>query len=196
MDIVYSHAYMTIAAASGVSANAGLPGVRPGSRGIPVYLVIALGGVPFGFLRSRPTFQSAISSSHVRTRARTSRSDYSRDDASTSLLSKSFSTATAFGAPEADFSHKGYRVHEANLLHRLRRTEERYHAGGSDKDFTPFAYRRLIEEYTASNLSYPEDILDAFAGLAAVLRSELVRKGHSGVLLHGIPEHKIENYLL
>jgi hypothetical protein len=58
MDIVYSHAYMTIAAASGVSANAGLPGVRPGFRGIPVYPVIALGGVPFGFLRSRPTFQS------------------------------------------------------------------------------------------------------------------------------------------
>lgn len=92
--------------------------------------------------------------------------------------------------------YRGYRVHEANPLHRLRRTEERYHAGGSDKDFTPFAYRRLIEEYTASNLSYPGDILDAFAGLAAVLQSELVRKGHSGVLLHGIPEHKIENYLL
>lgn len=29
-----------------------------------------------------------------------------------------------------------------------------------------------------------------------MLRSELVRKGHSGVLLHRIPEHKIENYLL
>lgn len=50
---------MTIVAASGVSANVGLPGVRPGSRGIPVYPVIAL-GVPFGLLRSRPTFQSAL----------------------------------------------------------------------------------------------------------------------------------------
>ena len=58
---------------------------------------------------------------------------------------------------------------------------------------SPFACRRLVEEYTASNLSYPEDILDAFAGLAAVLRSELVR---NEALLHGIPEHKIENYLL
>ena len=61
---------------------------------------------------------------------------------------------------------------------------------------SPFACRRLVEEYTASNLSYPEDILDAFAGLVAVLRSELVRNGHNGALLHGIPEHKIENYLL
>lgn len=58
---------MTIVAASGVSANAGLPG----SRGIPVYPAIALGGVQFGFLRSRLTFQSALSSSHVRTRALT-----------------------------------------------------------------------------------------------------------------------------
>ena len=71
MDIVYSHAYMTIVAASGVSANAGLPGVRPGSRGIPVYPAIALGGVQIGFSRSRLTFQSALSSSHVRTRTLT-----------------------------------------------------------------------------------------------------------------------------
>lgn len=202
MDIVYSHAYMTIVAASGASANAGLPGVRPGSRGIPAYPVIALGGVPFGFLRSRPTFQSALSSSHVRTRAWTfqerllaRRCLYFFTEQVFFYCNSAFE-AEAFGAPEVDFSHKGYRVHEANPLHRLRRTEESYHAGRWDKDFTPFAYRRLVEEYTASNLSYPEDILDAFAGLAAVLRSELARKGHSGVLLHGIPEHKIENYLL
>ena len=44
--------------------------------------------------------------------------------------------AEAFGAPEVDFSHREYRAHEANPLHCLRRTEERYHAGGSDKDFT------------------------------------------------------------
>lgn len=143
-----------------------------------------------------------FSSSHVRTRAWTfqerllSRRCLYFFTEQVFFYCNSAFEAEAFGALEVDFSHKGYRAHEANPLHRLRRTEERYHAGGSDKDFTPFAYRRLVEEYTAGNLSYPEDILDAFAGLAAVLRNELVRNGHSGVLPHGIPEHKIENYLL
>lgn len=141
MDIVYSHAHMTIVAASGVSANAGLASVQ----------------VPVAYQCIRPLLWAAFHSAsyapdqhsrahfqaHIFERERGPfRSDCSRDDASTSLLSKSFYCnsafeAEAFGAPEVDFGHKGYRVHEANPLHCLRRTEERYHAGGSDKDFTP-----------------------------------------------------------
>ena len=128
-------AYMTIVAASGVSANVGLPGVRLGSRGIPVYPVIPLSGVPFGFLRSRPTFQSALSSPHVRTRAWTfqerllaKRCLYFFTEQVFFYCNSAFE-AEVFGAPEVDYSHKGYRVREANPSHRLRRTEERYHAG-------------------------------------------------------------------
>jgi hypothetical protein len=34
MDLVYGAAYLTIVAATGTDANAGLPGLRPGTRGI------------------------------------------------------------------------------------------------------------------------------------------------------------------
>ena len=57
MDLVYSGAYLTILAATGTDAHAGLPGLWPGTRGIPQPVEEILPGLRLAF---KPKYQDYI----------------------------------------------------------------------------------------------------------------------------------------
>lgn len=65
MDLIYGAAYLTIIAATGTDANAGLPGVYPGTRQVPQLIEEVLPGLR---LASKPSGLSHITNIH-RTRA-------------------------------------------------------------------------------------------------------------------------------
>jgi hypothetical protein len=60
VDLVYAGAYLTIMAASGVDANAGLPGLRPGTRGITQPVEEVLPGLRLAF---KPKYQDYLQGS-------------------------------------------------------------------------------------------------------------------------------------
>ncbi|KAF2810997.1 uncharacterized protein BDZ99DRAFT_292955 [Mytilinidion resinicola] len=57
------------------------------------------------------------------------------------------------------------------------------------------AYRSVVEQYTESKLSYPGDILSAFAGIAALMEQALEHQGCISTITYGLPEHNIYEFL-
>lgn len=162
MAQTYSKAYVTIVAAHGSDANAGLPGVQPSSRKV-----------------FQPTFtlghDTFILAQHSRTvmlensKWITRRWTYQEQALSTRLL--------VFTERQASFfCHKGYRAedeHDGGDCIELQFPGDRMcgtaHYAGTNSVQNTITFSSILRQYLQRQLSHPEDIEAAFAGIASAL---------------------------
>lgn len=196
MDQVYSSAFATIVALSGSDAAGGLPGVKPGTRPHPTGANFTVSDRS-PTLELNPTstdlekIQIIVNSSPL-----TLTLDSSVwNTRGWTFQERVLSTRCIYIADEAIFfqCRKEIRRCEAdhergelarapaltvldNPLHELRRLEERLvdnesgEVGDAPLRVVFYAYKGLVEGYTARELTFPGDVLNAFAGVFSVVR--------------------------
>ncbi|KAH9482132.1 hypothetical protein JR316_0004227 [Psilocybe cubensis] len=175
MDLIYGAAYLTIIAATGGDANAGLPGVRPGTRKIPQLIEEIYPGLR---LANRPSDLAHIPNIH-RTRAWTYQE--------LRFAKRSLS----FIGGQAVFQCCSYNWREDVVF------EDRSWYLTSNRSRTVelpnkiFELESMIYGYSGLSLTNEEDIYDAFAGLARFFRTKL-----GSNLCHGIPDTDFDWFLL
>ncbi|PPQ95893.1 hypothetical protein CVT26_015579 [Gymnopilus dilepis] len=176
MDLVYGGGYLTIIAATGEDAHAGLPGVRPGTRGTE-QTIVEIG----------PSFRLAFSPKSQ---------DYMR-------TSKYFRRGWTF--QEQQFTKRSLLFIGGQVVYRCMRTEQwredlvvehrdsKYgtiaRQDGANDDIRQ--YEKLIETYSTMSLTKESDIYHAFAGMIGYLKAELRAN-----LCHGIPDAYFDWFLL
>lgn len=187
MDIIYSSAILTIAAASGNDADAGLAGWHTKPRAF-IQLVERVQGLS---LANRPTtFDKKIDESSWNTRAWTLQERilssrvlfvadqrcfftcHHRPDAYMESVDDTESSLTAKPIPAliSDYSR--------NLIQ-------------SSRTVNVLSYSRTVQAYTSRQLTYASDILQAFEGVAARFRP-LFRSD----LLFAIPRSELDSQIL
>ncbi|PPQ96059.1 hypothetical protein CVT26_004691 [Gymnopilus dilepis] len=176
MDLVYGGAYLTIMAATGTDANAGLPGLRPGTRGTTQPIEEVLPELRLGFRES-----------HL---------NYLND-------ATYFTRAWTF--QEQRFTKRTLLFIGGQVVYQCRRTnawredvffEERTAKFGSvashDRDINDIGqYEGLIQSYSGLSLTFDTDIYHGFAGLARYFSTALRAE-----LCHGIPDAYFDWFLL
>lgn len=181
MDKIYQQAKMTIVTAHGTDANAGLPGVRPESRKTSQH-VISLKRMKFcNFL---PGLAQAVDASFWNTRAWT----YQERLFSNKKLH--FSEHQVF----FECQHGQYRedmMIDPHFDTRLEQvsydTDPKYgtiHTIAYQNKLNLHVYEKIVFEYTSRNLSYEEDILNAFQGVSNILSRDLFS---SSLFVFGMP---------
>ena len=183
MDIIYSQAYLTICAAAGESANSHL--AHPGPMILPPLKVQGVRFVP----KQDTRFHSAITHSLYERRAWT-------------LQERSLSTRCLFFTKHGMvyFCGKGTfcREDDPTGFHQYRELSARlgslHNLSSVRKWSDPNAfvnYNTIVSDYTSRQLSYPADILSAFAGITAVFARRC-----GGGFVQGLPEAVIDFALL
>ncbi|PPQ68541.1 hypothetical protein CVT26_003350 [Gymnopilus dilepis] len=178
MDLVYGAAYLTIVAAGGADANVGLPGVYPGTRGMP-QVVEELG--PGFRLAFKAKSEDYVRSSVYHTRGWTYQEQMFLKRKLTFVGGQ-----VEFGCRKAG---TGWR--EDNVF------EDRYSkhqavVGSSDKDPNDIGdFEGLISTYSGLSLKFHDDIYNAFAGITRYFKSEL-----QAGLCHGIPDKFFDWFLI
>ncbi|KAF8878812.1 heterokaryon incompatibility protein-domain-containing protein [Gymnopilus junonius] len=176
MDLVYGGGHLTIIAATGTDANAGLPGVRPGTRGIAQSMEEILPGLRLGL---RPKYQ-----------------DYVKE-------SQYFRRGWTF--QEQEFTKRSLLFIGGQVIYRCMRTdqwredivvEHRDSKYGSiaHQDRNPDdieQYEELIQTYSGLSLTKESDIYHAFAGMMGYFKADLKVN-----LCHGIPDAYFDWFLL
>jgi hypothetical protein len=181
MDRIYNGATLTIIAAHGNNANAGLPGVWPNTRKWRQHTEI-IGKLCFANRHRSPTVAGTV----WNTRSWTYQElVLSRRTITFTADSAWFSTET--GTEEEDswgmFTNpRKVRQISLNLLHEI---SDDY----SDVNFPQYAL--AVQHYTSRSLSYNTDILNAFTGIMNYLRP-----GFRGEFLFGLPSTELESALL
>ena len=204
MDQVYGSAVLTIVAAGGNSASSGLAGVRPSSRAINQITAEVSPGVSIAVPLSLHGFQ--LNSSKWNTRAWTYQER---------LLSKRFLIFTPQGVywqcrtmiRMEDVFLESEGVYDSEMMSfadRLRFLDVDAQWSGDEGEGIPITknqirfmrsptltqYMWALEEYTQRELSFPQDILNAFAGIQRILELGL----HS--LWYGLPLNYLDLALL
>ncbi|KAJ3524033.1 hypothetical protein NM208_g12212 [Fusarium decemcellulare] len=220
MDIVYGQAFATIVALEGNDADAGLPGVAPGTRPPqqigtisvsdrspvldddpasqnketisivatpkPFYLALELsrwntrGWIVQERLLSRRCLYFAPDAVYFQCSRQTLSEGGSNEEFGASLLEK---------PPALDDNHILRKANQDNPLLGL---DTMYDLPLSERLSKAFnAYKILLETYSQRNLSFKSDILNAFAGMFAVL------EGHfQSITFHGLPSTVFSHALL
>jgi hypothetical protein len=205
MDVVYSQAFATIVAMEGMDADAGLPGIVEGTKSQQSVKSITITGrsPDLAYIPQNPlneeisvaatpmSFGLALDASKWDTRAWTlqerllsKRCLYFANDCVYFQCNTELHNET--DVPEPKISHASSTL--ANPLQILSETNT-----SDDSNFgqTFGAYKSLVEKYTLRELSFPADILNAFAGVSAVFGEHL-----SGGMLYGIPTELMDLALL
>ena len=176
MGNVYSQALLTIIAASGSNANAGLPGVRVGSRKSAQKLE-HVGGMILANEFGHP--KDVIDQSYWNTRGWT----YQEKELCKRFLVFS-QTHVSFQCNRTVFKEdSGLRDIAIVGGRALRIREERQPVWNS--------YRRAVVEYTKRNLTNASDMINTFLAFASLLRP-----GFKGDFLFGLPETELDFALL
>ncbi|KAF4458951.1 heterokaryon incompatibility (HET) domain-containing [Fusarium albosuccineum] len=220
MDIVYGQAFATIVALEGNDADAGLPGVAPGTRAPqrigtitisdrspildddpasqnketvslvatprPFYLALELsrwntrGWIVQERLLSRRCLYFAPDTVYFQCSRQTLSEGGVNEDFGASLLDK---------PPVLDDHHV---LRQANQDNPLLDLDTMYDLPLSERLSKAFnAYKILLETYSRRNLSFKSDILNAFAGMFAIL------EGHfQSITFHGLPPAVFSHALL
>jgi hypothetical protein len=190
MDIIYSQAFATIVAAEGRDAQSGFSGVQNMDRNLPINADIMIRGFNFGFCS--PVVQS-FDSSQPRC--------YQYERAWT-LQEMSLSRRVLYV-----FKQQAFVVCLKSVRGETRELDDRFHVithmfalfqilyrqvaqpctdEEDHDDFMrilnfPAAYRSIVSTYTAASLSYPQGVLNAFAGFAAVLSDGFRRQSREWI---------------
>ncbi|KAJ3496551.1 hypothetical protein NLJ89_g10469 [Agrocybe chaxingu] len=186
MDIVYQSAVLTIVAAAGKDANAGLPGARPWSRQSTQVIAkvqdMTLSNVQRPFHWGMP--ESAWSS-----RGWT----FQEKVLSTRRLVFTDSQ-TYFECPGATwcedmaqepFNAETHKIHQDGDMSTFPSTDA--------ASQSPFGrYGKLVEEYSMRNLSFEKDAIDAFSGILSMLQPKLDGTEY----IFGLPECDLHTALL
>ncbi|TFK33580.1 heterokaryon incompatibility protein-domain-containing protein [Crucibulum laeve] len=165
MDLVYGGAFVTIMAASAIDANAGLPGVRPGTRGECQSIEEIMPGFRLAF---KPKYQDHTKDAVYYTRAWTFQE---RQFASRALLF--IGGQVVFNCGQVDQWREDVVCEDKRIV------SKQLKAPGTNDIGT---FEELIQNYSELSLSYEFDIYNAFAGLSRYFQSELKTD-----LCHGIP---------
>ncbi|KAL7797457.1 heterokaryon incompatibility domain-containing protein [Trichoderma ceciliae] len=191
MDSIYSRASLTIVAAAGSHANAGIPGLQPGTRSRKQHTVPISDDLTLVALHP-DTYRSAAATTWntrgwtYQERLLSKRCIFSFPDGSVS-----FQCSKAVWG-EDYYAETPYLKRCAPMMDiSLNRS---WMAPGGVKERgvptvhitdTPYLheYCRLVEEYTGRNMSYPSDRLSGISGVLDVLRREFGLR-----FVHGLPE--------
>ncbi|TFK33064.1 heterokaryon incompatibility protein-domain-containing protein [Crucibulum laeve] len=174
MDLVYGGAFLTIMAATGIDANAGLPGVRPGTRRYRQPIEQIKPGFRLAFAE---IYQNYIKDAAYYTRAWTFQE---QQFTKRSLIF--IGGQVVFNCTEADQWREDIFCEDELVI-----------GEDFDDDDTDDIgnFEGLIQSYSELSLSYQADIYNAFAGLARYFKTELKTN-----LCHGIPEIYFDWFLL
>ncbi|CZR62622.1 uncharacterized protein PAC_12519 [Phialocephala subalpina] len=170
MDLIYSNAYATLVAASGTDSNAGLPGVRPGTRQ-PAPAVEKFGTPPFLLMRDLPSLRQQLERSIWNTRAWTFQE---------SLLSR---RCLVFSHQDVSFQCR-FMHHQAESEREPPPDDGLRNPDNSESKLAPDlassdlwgqgwsfeAYVSLIERYSARHMSFESDAVFALAGIMSRLQ--------------------------
>ncbi|KAF5005593.1 hypothetical protein FDECE_8000 [Fusarium decemcellulare] len=188
MDIVYGQAFATIVALEGNDADAGLPGVSPGTRA-PQRIGTITVSDRSPVLDDDPASQNKETISLVATPkpfylalelSRWNTRGGSNEEFGASLFDK---------PPVLDDNHILRKANQNNPLLDLDTMYDLPLGERLSKAFN--AYKILLETYSRRNLSSKSDILNAFAGMFAVL------EGHfQSITFHGLPSTVFSHALL
>ncbi|KAH6606337.1 hypothetical protein Trco_005490 [Trichoderma cornu-damae] len=199
MDSIYSRASLTIVAAAGSHANAGIPGLRPGTRSLKQHTVRISDDLTLVALHPDAYRSAAATTWNTRgwtyqERLLSRRCVFSFPDGS-----------VGFQCSKAVWGEDYYA--ETPCLRRCAPMTDislnrSWMAPGSVRERgvptvhiknTPYLreYCRLVEEYTGRNMSYPSDRLPGISGVLDVLRREFGLR-----FIHGLPEVIIHMALL
>lgn len=200
MDVIYSHAFFTIAAIDGKDANTPLPGIRPASR-LPVLRREIID--EHIYVSEPPSLHSALSKSvyegrgwTLQERALSRRLIYVSDQQiyfacnvstrSESHPHENFSKGSSQQSPwlwtignrlnairlRANVEDESWADDQVDKMNKLRRRWI--------EDLA--TYQDLVEIYTKRTLTFEADVLDAFAGFGSVFQ-----ESSEGSLVFGLP---------
>jgi hypothetical protein len=169
MDMIYSHALLTIIGIEGVDANAHLRGLPPHLRLSGHRQIIdSFGYSDYLLVSNPPTLETLLQDSHYETRGWTFQER---------LLSRRCAILSRWGmffqCREAQHSEMGkvarYDSRDSRFSYSLLESKEEAWSEGWGPAF--LRYARLAEIYTRKNLRYSSDRLNAFAGICSYLSS-------------------------
>lgn len=198
MDAIYGNAILTINAAAGQDANAGLPGIRPFSRKVEQLILEYQPGRRL--IAAQPILTDIVDNSHWNTRAWTYQERF------LSRRSLTFTDSHVFFQCQRVVWCEDVAAEEKKIIdyHQMEdylpldwspeRNEHMYklhYALHVHKSTNWVEYLRTVEEYTPRMLSFDSDVLAAFAGMNKVLSSMFRSR-----LLYGLPESLFDCALL
>jgi hypothetical protein len=175
MDIIYSQAYFTIAALDGPTSNWGLPGV---SRIFETERAVG-NTAEVSFIAQPPILSRALPSTIYETRGWT-------------LQERMLSRRCLYFTEKAVYAYCSKETRYLNdrggivTVTNLKKGWDGEEHSANGHPITN--YDELVQMYTRRDLSYPEDILDAFSGIA-IQQTTIYKPGAPrGNFVHGIPE--------
>ena len=185
MDQIYGNSVLTIAATYGEGAEAGIPGVRPGSRSV----IQKVETVQDICLANRPwSFDKSVGESKWNTRAWT-------------FQERILTKRTLFMTQQQMFfkcDHAaGCQAEDLDTKLQSRKPVT-YPMQDTGKDTIPprwsiniVTYQRTVESFVTRDLTYHGDMLNAFEGIAQKMRPIFRSK-----FLYGLPQSELEYCLL
>ena len=187
MDQIYSSSVLTIAAASGDNANAGLPGMSAGPRTFQRHIENVQG---LYFVNLPLRFDPAINKSVWNSRAWTLQEKVSPPRVLYLGAQRCFFTC--------QHSQVSFLESDDTIENGLERPKRSGNLSDGNTNLIPtshivniIAYRRVVEAYTSRHLTYSSDILLAFKALEVRLHP-LFRSD----FLFGIPRSELDSQLL
>ncbi|KAI1496919.1 heterokaryon incompatibility protein-domain-containing protein [Biscogniauxia marginata] len=193
MDLIYSRAALTIVAASGSNANAGLAGLEPGTRDlVPFETKITFPESSYEFMVARPS--DLMQKSAWNTRGWT----YQERLCSHRLLvfteyqalylcgMSSWCEDTVLEADNPYVHYEEKPLFSLNLPNNKTRSfmQEVEQAAS----ISPFEeYYKMVDEYSSRNLTFPGDILNAFIGGLRRFQRKCELNGIELTFLFGLP---------
>ncbi|KAF8957040.1 heterokaryon incompatibility protein-domain-containing protein [Flammula alnicola] len=180
MDIVYGACFITIMAATGIDANAGLPGVRPGSRGQRQPIEEIMPGLR---LSARTRYQYLVKDSPYYTRAWTNQE---MEYTPRSLIF--IGGQVVFRCRKADQWREDVVFEDETVISKGR---GEYSGDTSMTGDEIGTFEGLILSYSQLSLSFDSDIYNAFAGISNFIKTEFKIN-----LCHGIPDAYFDWFLL
>jgi hypothetical protein len=175
MDIIYSQAYFTIASLDGSNSNSGLPGV---SRNFETERVAGR-MAKASFIGQPPILSRVLPSTIYETRGWT-------------LQERMLSRRCLYFTEKAVYAYCGKETRYLNdrggivIATNLKKGRDGEEHSTNGHPITN--YDELVQMYTRRDLSYPEDILDAFSGVA-IQQTTMYKPGAPrGNFVYGLPE--------
>jgi len=198
MDIIYSHAFLTVVALSGQDSDYPLHGVREATRA-PIKHV---GWVNGRYLVSTPPQLSTAMKGRVyesrgwtfQERMLSKRCLYFSDYQVYFHCVRQYWEESGASEPFEDYKFSANRAMFLNPLAKLKRYDmPSGHAPSPHALY--YTYTDTLKEYSRRSLTFPSDILDAFAGVASVLE-QLSGNGETGSMHFGLLSSMIDLCLL
>jgi hypothetical protein len=195
MDRIYQYALLTIIAGHGADANAGLPGVRPGTRSLVQHVETVQG---IQLVNRLPTSQATIDCSIWNSRAWTYQE---RLLARRKLMVSEYQVSFTCEHTEVELSED---VHGRPILP----SQRAWHEGELRNqvwqlhptclnDLAPVGsintaiYTSIVQQFTKRNISFATDVLNAFLGVVQRLKPLF-----GGAFLLGLPANELDTQLL